>query len=703
MSRVLIVWLVALLLSPLAALAEGSRIKTDQVEAELLVHAPDGVRAGKAVWFGLLIKHRPHWHSYWKNPGDSGLPTRLSWELPDGLQVGDINWPVPQRLPIGPMVNYGYEGEVLLTSAVSVAESFNPGSRDVVLQADWLVCKEVCIPESGRFTIKLSAQPAVAHGRLFDAAKGALPIEHNPGAAGRFEPSGFLAVPIRDLPPSWAQRSVQVFPEDAGVFDHAAVALQEWSGRDLMVQVPLSAQRSESPESIHLVLRSTDKSGLVEGLRVRVAVSGPWPAVTEGGALQTAEHAPAALPPASAGTSIWVALLLAFGGGLLLNLMPCVFPVLSLKVLGFASHQESRRQLRIGGLAYTAGVVLSFVALAGLLLLLRGSGSQLGWGFQLQSPEFVAALAVLFTVIGLNLLGLLQFGAVLPGNLAAVRAKNPALDSALTGVLAVAVASPCTAPFMGVALGVALTQPAPQALAVFASLGVGMAAPYLAATLWPGLGRLLPRPGVWMQHFKMLMAFPMFATVVWLVWVLGQQVGIDGVAALLGVLLALALLAWVWSTRDFGPRSGPLFRGATLLLCAATVVWALPALREQSAAPTSQVATGEWQPWSPEAVQQALERGQPVFVDFTAAWCVTCQFNKRGALASPEVIADFKAKGVVLLRADWTRRDPAISQELNRLGRSGVPVYLLMKPGAAAPQLLPEILSPAVLREALAN
>jgi thiol:disulfide interchange protein DsbD len=285
-----------------------------------------------------------------------------------------------------------------------------------------------------------------------------------------------------------------------------------------------------------------------------------------------------------------------------------------------------------------------------------------------------------------------------------MRAAHPAVDSFLTGVLAVAVASPCTAPFMGVALGAALTLPVWQALTVFAGLGLGMAAPYLLITWWPALSHMLPRPGVWMQHFKSVMAFPMLATVVWLLWVLGQQVGIDGVAALLGMLLAVAWAAWVFGTPDFGPRARWVLRGLSLAVCALTAAWALPALQERGGGAVASSAAGGdgWVAWSPQAVSQAQAEGRLVFVDFTAAWCVTCQFNKRGALADAAVMAEFKAMGVVLMRADWTRRDPLISQELTRLGRSGVPVYLLLKPGAQ-PQLLPELLSPSAVLAALAS
>lgn len=381
--------------------------------------------------------------------------------------------------------------------------------------------------------------------------------------------------------------------------------------------------------------------------------------------------------------------------------MPCVFPVLSLKVLGFAQHAGERARLLAGGLAYAAGVVVSFLALAGLLLALRAGGEQLGWGFQLQSPLVVAALAALFTIIGLNLAGVFEFGQMLPDRLATMQLRHPLADSALTGVLAVAVAAPCTAPFMGAALGFAVTLPAPQALAVFGALGIGMALPYLAASAWPALARALPRPGPWMATFKGLMAFPMFATVVWLIWVLGQQAGIDAVAALLGTLVALAFLAWGLGGVAHARRTRSALGGVGALLLAAALAWTLPALRSDAGAAMA-AADGDWQPWSAERVAAATGSGQAVFVDFTAAWCVTCQFNKRTTLADARVDAAFAERRVLRLRADWTRRDDAITAELARLGRSGVPVYALYAPGGGAPTLLSEILSVDEVRGALA-
>ena len=367
----------------------------------------------------------------------------------------------------------------------------------------------------------------------------------------------------------------------------------------------------------------------------------------------------------------------------MLNLMPCVFPILSLKLLGFAGHAHDRRGLLAGGLAYSAGVVVSFVGLAALLLVLRAGGEQIGWGFQLQSPTFVAALAVLFTLIALNLAGLFEFGTLLPDGLASLRLRHPLADAALTGVLAVAVASPCTAPFMGAALGLAFTLPGAQALALFAALGVGMALPYLAASAWPGLARAIPRPGAWMATFKTAMAFPMLATVVWLAWVLGQQTGIDGVAGLLAVLVALAFALWAWGRIDSGRVARAAWSACGALLLGAVLAWALPTWHEARAASPGAAADQRWQPWSAARVAALNAEGRTVFVDFTAAWCVTCQVNKRTTLGDTAVLADLDARRVALLRADWTRRDAAISAELARLGRNGVPVYAIYKPGQA--------------------
>lgn len=688
----------ALASANLPATLAGPVVTTPQVRAELVAHAPEGVTPGKPMWLGLKIEHKKEWHTYWKNPGDSGLPTTMEWQLPAGATAGEILWPTPAKLPIGPLLNFGYDGTVLLPVPVTVSPDFKGQNMDIQLHAEWLVCKDVCIPQSGDFALKLPAQAATAgHRALFEAAQAALPKSlPDAKASAQLQPQALL-LKVAGLPAAWQGKDLAFFPETTGVVQNAAPIAGQWNGAEWSAKVPLDPQRSASPQTMPVVLAAP---GEAAGVLVQVAVQGTWPALAAAGALPALTPEAAAPPPPA--TSLPIALLLALAGGLLLNLMPCVFPVLSLKVLGFAGHAEDRKALLAGGLAYTAGVVLSFVALAGLLLALRAGGEQLGWGFQLQQPAVVAVLAALFTLIGLNLAGLFELGSVLPSSLAAARARHPMVDSALTGVLAVAVASPCTAPFMGASLGLAVTLPAAEALSIFAALGLGMALPYLAASAWPKLAQALPRPGVWMAHFKTLMAFPMFATVVWLVWVLGQQVGIDGVAALLVLLLALAFAAWALGSPALGPVARRGFGALALLLMAAALFWAAPALRQEAVASVSATAKAdEWEPWSAERVAQARAEGRPVFVDFTAAWCVTCQFNKRTTLARSEVKSAFSERKVLRLRADWTRRDAAITAELTRLNRSGVPVYALYAPGAAAPTLLSEIPSVDEVRTAL--
>jgi thiol:disulfide interchange protein DsbD len=688
--------------------AQSATVSTPQVQAELVAHAPDGITAGGTLSLGLLIKHQPHWHTYWKNPGDSGLPTTLTWELPAGVTTSEIHWPTPMKLPLGPLVNYGFEDTLLLPVTVTVPSDFSASSLDVKLYAEWLVCKDVCIPESGEFALSVPAFAAsVSHGTHFDEARATSPVVVA-SAAGQAEVVGdALRLTVSGLPAGWRGQELAFFPETVGVIKNASKPVFRWEGDRFTADVPLDPQRSDSPTVMPAVFTAPGERA---GVAVSLPVSGTWPAVGALPALAPVEPltaspaAPVSTSPSAIGLPL--AIVFALIGGLLLNLMPCVFPVLSLKVLGFARHADDRRTLLAGGLAYTAGVVLSFVALAALLLVLRAGGEQLGWGFQLQSPWVIAGLAALFTLIGLNLAGLFEVGSFLPDRLATAQMRHPLVDSALTGVLAVAVAAPCTAPFMGASLGFAVTLPAAQALMVFAALGMGMALPYLAASAFPAVARALPRPGAWMLTFKTLMAFPMFATVVWLVWVLGQQVGIDGAAALLGTLVVLAFAAWALGAPGHSRRVRQGFGALSVVLLGLALAWVGPALRVTDAPLGSADAVADaqatWQPWSAERVAQANAQGRPVFVDFTAAWCVTCQYNKRSTLADASVMADFADKNVLLLRADWTRRDAAISAELSRLGRSGVPVYALYAPGANAPRLLSEILSVDEVRGQLA-
>ncbi len=688
--------------------AQGAVVSTAEVRAELLAWAPEGIRAGKPVWLGLQLAHQPNWHTYWKNPGDSGLPTRLEWQLPAGITAGEIAWPAPKKIRVGTLANYGYEGTTLLPVPLTVAPTFNAAQLDVKLKASWLICKEVCIPQDASFTLSIPTEGSTASsGQAFQAAFDAAPrgLPPDNAQAQVKADSQRLKLTLSGLPTAVQGKTLEFFPETGSVIEPAAPWQQAWQGAVWTAQLPLSGQRSDSPHVLPLVVALDQVA-----YRVEAPVAGKWPAVAavgvESPALETARGANAAgallLPPQNSvpSPSLLLALLGALLGGLILNLMPCVFPVLALKVVGFVHVKDQTTRIK-NGLAYSAGVVLSFLALAALLLGLRAAGEQLGWGFQLQSPAVVAALAALFTLLGLNLAGVFEFGNLLPSRVTVYQAKNPAINAFLSGVLVTAIASPCTAPFMGAALGYAVGLPAAQALAVFASLGIGMALPYLAASMVPAVARALPRPGAWMATFKQLMAFPMFGTAAWLVWVLGQQSGIDGAGALLALLVLLALVLWSLTLKG---RTRALAATFSIAL-GAIGIWTfgqnITRPLELSRLTATAPADG-WQAWEPSRVVQLTAQGRSVFVEFTAAWCVTCQYNEKTTLSDATVLADIAAKNVTLLRADWTRRDPAITAALTALGRNGVPVYVLYKAGRA-PVLLSEVLTVGDLRAELAK
>ena len=703
-------------------------VNTEQVRAEVQVHAPEGIRPGQTFWLGLQIEHQPDWHTYWQNPGDSGLPTRLQWQLPAGLQAGDIDWPLPKKFPIGTLANYGYEGRLLLTVPVTVGADFrfpDSGPLTLGLLAEWLVCRQECIPQEGRFSLKLaSAAPQKTHTAGFEAAQKLSPKPMaqlqqggtwiTGGQASLSADAKQISLRVHGLPVGWRGQTLSAFPVTPNVVHNAAVQgkdwTQSWQGAVWSAQIPVSEERGDSPTSMRWVIAVGPESApKAPAFGIESPVQGTWPALAQAApaeispalAKALAENARSAEMPAPTNTTalgLTLAVLGALVGGFLLNLMPCVFPVLAIKVMGFTQADTAQAQHRAAGMAYTVGVVLSFMLLGGLMLALRAAGEQLGWGFQLQSPPVVAGLALLFTLLGLNLAGVFEFGQMLPSSLAALQSRHPTVNAGLSGVLAVAVASPCTAPFMGASLGLAIALPVWQALMVFAAMGVGMALPYLAASWWPGIARALPRPGAWMVTFRQAMAFPMFATVIWLLWVLGQQTGIDGASSLLAGLLTVAWLVWALglSGRTRWVLSGLAL--ATLLWMGST--WLPQTLREGPSEPMTSANAATWQPWTEAALQAQLAAGRPVFVDFTAAWCVTCQYNKKTTLADARVLAYFSAKQVVLMRADWTRRDPAITQALTALGRSGVPVYALYAPGRA-PVLLSELPSVTEVQSAL--
>ena len=690
----------------LIAVSEAAPIKTPHVEVELLAERA-ALIPGTDSTLGIRIRHAPEWHTYWVNPGDAGYALRLSWVLPEGVTVGELQWPTPKRIFNGdaksPMTNFGYDGEVLLLIPIHVGASVKPEqSLALLARADWLVCRDMCIPEDGVLDLSLPIQSAGTALKLgaasadFAAARSKLPV-----AAVDWKSQLKIAdrsmlllvdVPERDR----LAKRVEAFSVQEGSTDTAVhTAFRTETG--YAVQLKLAAD-TPSPTAMNflVVLHDRDAASTPRA----VTISAP---VTRGSAALPTDTIPLGMEPTqTSDLTVVAAIALAFVGGLVLNLMPCVFPVLSLKILSFAFHagedELGRQAMRMHGIAYAAGVVLSFLGLAAALLILRSGGDAVGWGFQLQSPVVVWCLAVVFCLIGLNLIGAFEFGQLAPSSVLSFQAKSPSLDAFCGGVLAVVAASPCTAPFMGAALGYAIAQGAWVALAVFLSLGAGMALPYVVLAWFPAWLKRLPKPGAWMVRLKQGLAFPMFATVVWLVWVLSLQSGADAAAIALLGLIAVAMGAWLigMPSRSVG------WVGIAVMLMA--VVIARPET-SAGASPAALVsadgaAVSTWQTWSPERVAELTAEGKSVFVDFTAAWCVSCQANKRMVLSRTDIAGDFAKKNIVLLRADWTNRDERITRALAAMGRSGVPAYALYAPGKPL-RLLPELLTTGTVRSAI--
>jgi thiol:disulfide interchange protein DsbD len=726
--------LLLLLAMPFAGAAsaqgQGAGLPSAQNRVQVdLIAEPSTARPGERFHALLRMRVAPGWHTYWMNPGDSGLPTTLEWRLPEGVTAGPLSWPVPKRLPVGPLMNYGYESEVLLPVQISVPEGFTGALLQVTAQADWLVCKDVCIPESATVGFTLPVAPIAAlpdprFAALFTAARAALPGSL-PGWTATARVSGNrLQIALRAPEGvAAAQGEVYFFNATEGQVAHAAAQTVAHHRDGLMIEVPLLAQPITPVERMAglLVAASGFGAGQPAAGTIDAELSADLPdlgpllaTTTVAGAAAAAaamDGTPGTAQPA-APLGLLLALLLAAVGGIVLNLMPCVFPVLSLKAMSIVGQARSDPGgLRINGLAFGAGVLASFWALAGTLIALRAGGEQVGWGFQLQSPPFVAAMAVLFTLLALNLAGVFEVGSRVASLAGSMPERKGPAGSFFTGVLAVAVAAPCTAPFMGAALGYALAQPAVHALAVFGALAIGMALPYLLLSFVPALAQRLPRPGPWMVTFRQAMVFPLLATVAWLAWVLGLQSGMDAVFGLLAGLVLVALAAWLYG-RFAVPSASPRIRAATVvagaLIALAGGYTAWPAATDESAGSSAgsaqrQDAGNAWQAWSADRVAALRAEGRPVFIDFTAAWCVTCQANKQLVLDTQSVRKAFADRDVATLRADWTRRDRAISEALTGYGRSGVPVYVLYLPGRAAPVLLPELLTRDIVLQALSG
>ncbi len=676
----------------------ASTFKTEHVEAELVTDDASAV-PGKPTLVGLKLRMAEAWHTYWRNPGDSGLPTKIKWTLPEGWKAGEIQWPYPQPLPVGPLMNYGYDDEVVLLSELTPPANAPEGPASLKAHAEWLVCKDICVPEKGDLDISFpvsKAQPKKnpmfqAH---IDRARNQLPVDVTGWKSEAAMTGQALVVRLTAPEGAEAPAAARFFPGQEGLIEPSAPEKITHAGRTLTIEMKLADPPLKDVKSLEGVAVSDGGWNGSDGRKAMNVAASLGTTPLAGGTLADTSVG------GSVGGSTLAALAFAFIGGILLNLMPCVFPVLGIKVMGFVRHAHGEaRVMKMQGIVFLAGVMLSFLILAGLMLALRAGGSQLGWGFQLQSPVFVTLLAALFFVLALNLSGVFEWGAFAQSMTSNLSARGRYADALLAGVLATAVATPCTAPFMGAAVGFTITQDAPHSLAVFAMIGLGMGLPVLLLAYFPALLRMLPKPGPWMETFKQVLAFPLYATVAWLTWVLGAQAGNDAVLALLAGLVLIAIGAWL---QGRGAYSSGIWRSAlAAIFVAVGIVVAVPSAPGEREALMSKDES--WQEWSPEKVKQLVQSGRPVFVDFTAAWCVTCQVNKRTSLYNLQVVKAFADREIVTMKADWTRQDPRITAELASMGRNAVPVYALYIPGESKPHLLPEVLTPSLVLDEISR
>ncbi|KLE34991.1 thiol:disulfide interchange protein [Aurantiacibacter luteus] len=658
----LLLWAHLLFVMPADAQAP---LQANRIAADLVAeHAPV---PGETLTVALRFRPQEGWHGYWSNPGEAGLGMTLDWRLPPGWRAGEPQYPVPELLWLFDIANHAYERDYAVLVPLEVPEGAMPGAP-VTLDAQWLACSDqLCVPERATLTLRYpQASPAFA--AQFDADRAAIPPPLESRARFAFSPDRLrLAIP---LPAAMTIGDPHVFIAQQNLVDYGAVQTYSREGDLLVAEIPRGGLREEAS-----LVGGILAFGNGEGVRFE-AVAGDVPT---GGRPLRGEGSDAPL---------WLLLGGALLGGLLLNLMPCVFPILSLKALTLARVGESEAKARAEGVAYTAGVVLACTALGAIMLLLRGAGEQVGWAFQLQQPLVVAALLVLAVLVTANLAGLFELP-MLP-----IRSGGR-MSAFATGLLAAVVATPCTGPFMAAAMGAALLLPAPEAMLLFAALGLGLALPFLLLGFVPPLRRLLPRPGAWMERFRRIMAVPMGLTALALVWLAWRLGGLHfAFAALaLGVLLVTLFVAWRWDNLPVAAIAGAV---------ALYFVASLPFRAEEQAA-AAEASLLDPVPFSETALAEARASGRPVFLWFTADWCVTCKVNERVAIEREDTRAAFAAAGVTAVRGDWTRADPAITRFLEAQGAAGVPLYLWYPAGGGTPEQLPQILTPAMLAQRAAR
>jgi len=684
----------------------GAPVRDGQVSARLIAEA-EVIAPGEPFTVAIELAHDPHWHTYWINPG-TGYATELNWDLPPGFKAGPIQWPTPEVLRVGQDVaGYGYEGVVRLLITITPPDNLVPAG-DVTLRvhAEWLMCRVECVPGQARLehVVQVGPEPKrVGNQGLWEQARNALP-RSLPEVAVRAERGERHAWLRLALPAGVSAQGLYFFNEGELVdYRHPQPAQAETGDGTVVLELPLAAGVEFGEHLRGVLVAPAGWPGGGTGL----IVNEPWQLRTEGFAVAMADGSQTTGEGIGgkglSGFGLMLALAGAFAGGLILNLMPCVFPVLGIKVMGFIEQAGADRRKALGhGLLFALGVLVSFWVLAGLLLVLRAGGTETAWGFQLQSPGFVFGLAVFFLLMALSLSGVFEVGGHLIGVGSGAIARGGAGSSFLSGVLATVVATPCSGPFLGTALGVALAVPPVTSVIFFTAIALGLASPYVLLTAWPALMRRLPRPGAWMETFRQAMAFPLYATVAWLAWVLAALVDGPALLALLVGLSVIAMAAWIYGRWTGPARSNRVRRSAvaaTAILLVGTLVYVWP--REVVVDATDAAPEVSWKVWSEAAVEAARAEGRPVYIDFTARWCFTCQTNKAVVFSSAEVRRYFKEQRVVALQADWTRRDAVIAAALQRYGRAAVPTNVVYLPGRAEPEILPELLTPGIVINAL--
>ncbi len=647
------------------------------------------VKGGETILIGIEQAIVPDWHTYWANPGDSGESMRITWDLPDGFRVSVLRWPLPERIKIGPLVSFGFKDRVLPVQKLTLPETLPDGPLVLTAKTETLVCDEICIPENDTLTLTLNDGNVTDNRSVLSEAMAEIPEESATITDASYrEENGKFELTLNVPPPG---KVVDAFPYDWGLMVNEGRPELALKDNHLVVRHPRGERPLSDVEAVRVLLIYTDSAGNRKGIDVEAK-----PDLLPAAQKKTTETTP---------LTLYAALLLAFLGGMVLNLMPCVFPVLSMKALSLMKMSaKGDAHARLYGLTYTAGILVCFTLVAGTLIALQASGSQIGWGFQLQNPLVVLLLSWLLFTVGLNFSGMFEIGGSFTNVGANLAGREGLKGSFFTGMLAAIVATPCTAPFMGAAIGYALVQPPASALAVFLALGFGLAFPYLLICFLPPVRRLLPKPGHWMQTLREFLAFPMYASAAWLSWVYAMQAGPNGILSALSGMILLAMIFWLAARM---PERGA-GRALSVLLAVLLIsgLGALSWTAVRAHASVAVVETGEAEAFTPQRFDKLLRGDKPVFVNMTAAWCITCKINERTALSSHEVKMLFQDQGIHYLKGDWTSRNADITAFLARYGRNGVPLYIYY--GAPdrhgqrpEPVVLPQILTPSIVRNAL--